>query len=151
MSFSSTLWTQVKNLTCVNKVDQKTSPCHDSVIIYHNQHMELTLNCFAHHICICIYVWMKYVRVLDGCGVPVEQALNIVISIFNGKRDTGNCRCHKDVKLLEHGMKVLERGARKRISWRNAIWIYAREGENSCCIYLEKDARRVFVKHARKA
>ena len=32
-------------------------PCHDSVIIYQNQHVELTLKlCFFHYIYIAIYV-----------------------------------------------------------------------------------------------
>ena len=35
----------------------KTSPCLDSVIIYQNQHVDLTLNlCFSHHLYIYIYI-----------------------------------------------------------------------------------------------
>ena len=42
-------------------------------------------------------------------GMPVEWALSIVFPIFKGKDDIRNCRCYRAVKLLEHGMKVVER------------------------------------------
>ena len=35
-------------------------------------------------------------------------ALNIVVSIFKRKDDIWNCGCHRAVKLIEHGMKVVE-------------------------------------------
>ena len=34
--------------------------------------------------------------------------------IFKGKGDIRNCICYTDVKLLEHGMKVVERVLEKR-------------------------------------
>ena len=46
--------------------------------------------------------------------MPVEWALNIVVPIFNGKGDIRNCSCYRAVKLLEHGMKVVERVFKKR-------------------------------------
>ena len=47
--------------------------------------------------------------------MPVEWALNIFFSIFNGKGYNRNCSCHRAVKLLEHGMKVVERMLEKRL------------------------------------
>ena len=55
-------------------------------------------------------------RVLDGFGMPAEWALRIVVPIFKGKGDIRNCSCHRTVKLLEHGMKVVERVLEKRPS-----------------------------------
>ena len=40
--------------------------------------------------------------------MPVIWALSIVIQIFKGKGDIRNWSCHRDVKLLEHDMKVVE-------------------------------------------
>ena len=40
--------------------------------------------------------------------MPVEWVLSIVVPIFNEK-DIRNCSCYRGVKLLEHGMKVVER------------------------------------------
>ena len=39
-------------------------------------------------------------RVIDGFGIPVEGAQNIVVPILKGKGDTRNCSCYRDVKLL---------------------------------------------------
>ena len=47
--------------------------------------------------------------------MPAEWALRIVVPIFKGKGDIRNCRCHRAVKVLEHGMKVVERGLEKRL------------------------------------
>ena len=47
--------------------------------------------------------------------MPVERALNIVAPIFKGKADIRNCSCYRAVKLLEHGMKVVERVLEKRL------------------------------------
>ena len=41
--------------------------------------------------------------------MPVEWALSIVVSIYKGKGDISNCSCNRAVRLLEHGMKVVER------------------------------------------
>ena len=40
--------------------------------------------------------------------MPVEWALSIVVPIFNGNGDIRNCSYYRAVRLLEHGMKVLE-------------------------------------------
>ena len=47
-------------------------------------------------------------KVLDGFGMPVEWALRIMASIFKRKGEFRNCCCYGAVKLLEHGMKVVE-------------------------------------------
>ena len=40
--------------------------------------------------------------------MPVEWALRIVVPIFKGKGDITNCSFYRAVKLLEHGIKVVE-------------------------------------------
>ena len=52
-------------------------------------------------------------KVLDEFGMPAEWILSIVVPIFNGKGDIRNCSCYRGVKLLEHGMKVVERVLKK--------------------------------------
>ena len=41
--------------------------------------------------------------------MPEEWALSIVVLIFKGKGDIRNCSCYGAVRLIEHGMKVMER------------------------------------------
>ena len=41
-------------------------------------------------------------------GIPAQRALSIEVPIFKGKGDIRNCSCHRAVKFLEHGLKVLE-------------------------------------------
>ena len=57
-----------------------------------------------------------YQKVLDGLGIPAEWALGIVVPVFKGKGDISNCSCYRAVKLLERGMKVVERVLEKRLS-----------------------------------
>ena len=52
---------------------------------------------------------------IDGFWMPAEWALGIVVSIFKGKGDIRNGSCSRAVKLLEHGMKVVERVLEKRL------------------------------------
>ena len=47
--------------------------------------------------------------------MPAEWALRIVVLIFKGKGDIKSCSCYGAVKLLEHGMKVVERVLEKRL------------------------------------
>ena len=47
--------------------------------------------------------------------MPAEWFLTIAVPIFKGKGDIRNCSCHRAVKLLEHGMKVVERVLLKRL------------------------------------
>ena len=48
--------------------------------------------------------------------MPVDWALSIVLSIFNGKSDIRNSSCCGAVKLIEHGRKVVERVLIKMIN-----------------------------------
>ena len=54
-------------------------------------------------------------RVLDGKGVPDNWKTSVVVSIFKGKGDVMNCGSYRGVKLLEHGMKIIERVLERRI------------------------------------
>ena len=47
--------------------------------------------------------------------MPADWALGIVVPIFKGKVDIGSCSCYRAVKLLEHGMKVVEWVLEKRL------------------------------------
>ena len=47
--------------------------------------------------------------------MPVEWPLGIAVPIFKGKCNTRNCSCYRAVKLLEHGMKVVEWVLEKRL------------------------------------
>ena len=39
-----------------------------------------------------------------------------MVPIFKGKGDIMNCSCYRAVRLLEHGMKVVERVLDKRLN-----------------------------------
>ena len=54
-------------------------------------------------------------RVLDGFGIPAEWSLSIVVQIFKGKGDIWKSSCYRTMKLLEHGLKVVERVLGKRL------------------------------------
>ena len=54
-------------------------------------------------------------RVLDGKGIPNEWKTSVVVPIFNGKGDVMNCGSYRGVKLLDHGMKIIERVLERRI------------------------------------
>ena len=41
--------------------------------------------------------------------MDLKWAPRIVVTIFKGKGDIRNCSRHRTVKLLENGMKVVER------------------------------------------
>ena len=51
---------------------------------------------------------------LNGFGMPAEWALCMLVTIIKGKGDIWNCSCYGGVKLLEHGMKVVERMLEKK-------------------------------------
>ena len=53
-------------------------------------------------------------RVLDGKGIPDEWKTSIVMPIFKGKGDVMNCGSYREVKLLKHGMKDIERVLERR-------------------------------------
>ena len=54
-------------------------------------------------------------RVLDGEGMPEEWKTSVVVPIFKGKRDVMDCGAYREVKLLEHTMKIVERVLENRI------------------------------------
>lgn len=54
-------------------------------------------------------------RLLDGRGMPDEWKTSVVVPIYKGKGDVMSCDSYRGVKLLEHGMKVVERVLEKRL------------------------------------
>ena len=54
-------------------------------------------------------------KVLDGAGMPDEWKTSVMLPIFKRKGDIRSCASYRGVKLLEHGMKVVERVLEKRI------------------------------------
>ena len=52
-------------------------------------------------------------RVLDGKGMPNEWQTSVLVPIF--KRDVRNCNTYREVKLLEHAIKIVERVLERRI------------------------------------
>ena len=54
-------------------------------------------------------------RVLDGKGMPDNWKTSFVVSIYKQKEHVLNCKSYGYVKLLEHGMKIVERVLEKRI------------------------------------
>ena len=54
-------------------------------------------------------------RVLNGKGIPDVWKTSVVVPIFKGKGDVMNCGSYRGVKLLEHGMKIIERVLERRI------------------------------------
>ena len=41
--------------------------------------------------------------------MPAEWAISVVVPMFKEKGDIQNCSCYRAAKLLEHGMKVVEK------------------------------------------
>ena len=54
-------------------------------------------------------------RVLDRKGIANEWKTSVVVPIFKGKGDVMNCGLYIGVKLLEHGMMIIERVLKRRI------------------------------------
>ena len=52
-------------------------------------------------------------RVLDGKGMPKNWKTSVMVPIYNEKGDVTNCNAYR-VKLLEHGMKIIEKVLEKR-------------------------------------
>ena len=48
-------------------------------------------------------------RVLDAREMPDEWKTSVIVTIFNEKVDVMSCGLYRGVKLLEHGMKIVER------------------------------------------
>ena len=54
-------------------------------------------------------------HILDSRRMPDEWKTSVIVPIFKGKGDVMSCRSYREVKLLEHGMKIVERVLEKRI------------------------------------
>ena len=54
-------------------------------------------------------------RVLDGKGILEEWKTSVMVPIYKGKGDMTNCGAYRGMKLLENGMKIVERVFEKNI------------------------------------
>ena len=54
-------------------------------------------------------------RVLDGRGMPDEWKTSAIVPIFKGKGDVMSCGSYREVKLLEHATKIVERVLERQI------------------------------------
>ena len=54
-------------------------------------------------------------RVHGGKGMPEDWKTSMMVPIYKGKGDVPNCNAYRGVKLLQHGIKIVERGLKKRI------------------------------------
>ena len=54
-------------------------------------------------------------KVLDGKGMLEDWKTSVMVPIYKGKGDVMNCRVYRGVKLLGHGLKVIEKVLEKRI------------------------------------
>ena len=54
-------------------------------------------------------------RVLDGKGMLEDWKTSFIMPIYKGKGDMMNCDAYRRVKLLEYGVKTVERVLKKRI------------------------------------
>ena len=54
-------------------------------------------------------------RVLNGRGMPDEWKTSVIVPIFKGKSDVMSCGSYREVKLLEHAMKIVQRVLERRI------------------------------------
>ena len=50
-----------------------------------------------------------YKRALDGLGMPAKWTIGLVINIVMKNVCIKNCRCYRNMKLLENGIKVVKR------------------------------------------
>ena len=80
--------------------------------------------------------------------MPEDWTTSVMVPIYKEKRDVMNCRVYRGVKLLKHRMKIIEKVLEKRIRAMvmvnpYAIWLYARNSDNRCSFYNEKNAKRI--------
>ena len=50
---------------------------------------------------------------LIGKGMPDEWKTSVLVPTFKGKKDVGNCNTYREVKLLQHARKIVERVVEK--------------------------------------
>ena len=60
-------------------------------------------------------------RMLDGEGIPEDWRHSVLVPLYKGKGDVRDCGSYRGVKLLEHGMKVVERVFERRL--RNNVTV----------------------------
>ena len=60
-------------------------------------------------------------RVLAGECIPDDWKESVLVPLYKGKGDMRDCGAYRGVKLLEHGMKVVERVFERRL--RNVVTI----------------------------
>ena len=53
--------------------------------------------------------------VLNGGSMPLDWRDSVLVPLYKGKGDVRECGSYRGVKLLEHGMKVLERVLERRL------------------------------------
>jgi hypothetical protein len=54
-------------------------------------------------------------RVLAGESMPEEWRDSVLVPLYKGKGDARDCGAYRGVKLLEHGMKIMERLFERRL------------------------------------
>ena len=87
---------------------------------------------------------------MDGKGIPDEWKTSVVVPIFKGKGDVMNCGSYRGVKLLEHGMKIIERVLERRIrALVSTIWFYAWKGKSGCLILVRRSHKEHRAKDKR--
>lgn len=58
---------------------------------------------------------------LDGKDIPEDWRHSVLVPLYKGKGDVRDCGAYRGVKLLEHGMKVVERVFERRL--RNMVTV----------------------------
>ena len=54
-------------------------------------------------------------HVLDGRGMPDEWKTSVIVPIFKGNGDVMSCESYREVKLLEHAIKIVARVLERQI------------------------------------
>ena len=60
-------------------------------------------------------------RMLDDEGIPEDWRHSVLVPLYKGKGDVRDCGAYRGVKLLEHGMKVVERVFERKL--RNMVTV----------------------------
>ena len=60
-------------------------------------------------------------EVLKGGSMPLDWRDSVLVPLYKGKGDVRECGSYRGVKLLEHGMKVLERVLERRLRKKIAV------------------------------
>ena len=58
-------------------------------------------------------------RLIEGEGIPDDWRQSVLVPLYKGKGDVRDCGAYRGVKLLEHGMKIVERVLERRL--RNVV------------------------------